>query len=236
MSIKNVKVIQTNGTIQNVSDVVATVSPRSRRRLSRTQSCYEMTTAMHDSASSGNGTVALQLLGMTGRLPVVDFHSKHALSGPALKEMDANFVAAAPDRCDDRCSNKGWCSAHGFCVCFFGFKGRSCGEVDDAVYCSNSCSAHGVCMSGFCQCDKGFFGTDCSLTKADDGTTLTSYAPPGWLTGHMPRRHTARVVRLKPPSVWLNGPSVARCPVSAAFPCHSELVGWRNGARRWAGL
>jgi hypothetical protein len=149
---------------------------------SRTQSCYEMTTAMHDSAYSaysGNGTVALQLLGMTGHLPVVDFHGKRALSGPTLNEMDANFVAAAPERCEDRCNNKGWCSVHGFCVCFFGFKGRTCGEVDNAVYCSNSCSSHGVCMSGFCQCDKGFFGTDCSLTKADDGTTLTSYAPGG---------------------------------------------------------
>ena len=106
---------------------------------------------------------------------MIDFHSKHALNAAMMREMDASFLPAAPGRCEDRCSSKGWCSTYGFCVCFFGFKGRTCGEVDDAVFCSNSCSSRGVCMSGFCQCDKGFFGTDCSLTKADDGTTLTSY-------------------------------------------------------------
>uniref|UniRef100_A0A1J3DH65 Putative glucuronoxylan glucuronosyltransferase F8H n=1 Tax=Noccaea caerulescens TaxID=107243 RepID=A0A1J3DH65_NOCCA len=54
--------------------------------------------------------------------------------------------------------------------------GRFC-EVPVQCTCVNQCSRHGKCRGGFCQCDKGWFGTDCSVPS----TLSTVGEWPQWL-------------------------------------------------------
>jgi len=49
------------------------------------------------------------------------------------------------------------------CVCVDGAYGRAC-ELGCENDCFNSCSGHGTCVHGWCRCDPGWFGTDCSDT------------------------------------------------------------------------
>ncbi|XP_047315383.1 uncharacterized protein LOC124919231 [Impatiens glandulifera] len=49
------------------------------------------------------------------------------------------------------------------CDCKYdGLWGRFC-EIPVLSVCLNQCSGHGHCRGGFCQCDGGWFGTDCSI-------------------------------------------------------------------------
>ncbi|XP_050227450.1 uncharacterized protein LOC126677057 [Mercurialis annua] len=49
------------------------------------------------------------------------------------------------------------------CDCKYdGLFGRFC-EVPVQSICINQCSGHGYCRGGFCQCDNGWYGTDCSI-------------------------------------------------------------------------
>ncbi|CAN4099793.1 unnamed protein product [Withania somnifera] len=72
-------------------------------------------------------------------------------------------------------SERGWCNvdpAEAYaskvvfkeeCDCKYdGLWGRFC-EVPVLSTCINQCSGHGVCRGGFCQCDSGWFGADCSV-------------------------------------------------------------------------
>ncbi|PQP99077.1 uncharacterized protein Pyn_37799 [Prunus yedoensis var. nudiflora] len=72
-------------------------------------------------------------------------------------------------------SKPGWCNvdpaevyAHKVqfkeeCDCKYDcFWGRFC-EVPVLCTCINQCSGHGHCRGGFCQCDNGWYGIDCSI-------------------------------------------------------------------------
>ncbi|KAL5124373.1 putative glucuronoxylan glucuronosyltransferase F8H [Glycine soja] len=49
------------------------------------------------------------------------------------------------------------------CDCKYdGLAGRLC-EVPVESVCINQCSGHGHCRGGFCQCDNGWYGVDCSM-------------------------------------------------------------------------
>jgi len=88
------------------------------------------------------------------------------------------------------CSNKGKCDrTTGECQCFDGYDGVSCQRASCPGY-PNSCSGHGVCktirqlaaadysnvyelwdkdVTMGCECDKGYFGADCSQRKCKYG-------------------------------------------------------------------
>ncbi|XP_052175852.1 uncharacterized protein LOC127790391 isoform X2 [Diospyros lotus] len=52
------------------------------------------------------------------------------------------------------------------CDCKYdGLFGQFC-EVPVSSTCINQCSGHGHCRGGFCQCDHGWFGVDCSVPSA----------------------------------------------------------------------
>ncbi|XP_059646319.1 uncharacterized protein LOC132292199 isoform X1 [Cornus florida] len=86
-------------------------------------------------------------------------------------------------------SKPGWCNvdpveAYAFkvkfkkeCDCKYdGLWGRFC-EVPVQCTCINQCSGRGHCRGGFCQCDNGWYGTDCSIPSV-----LSSIREwPGWL-------------------------------------------------------
>eukprot|EP00798_Chlamydomonas_sp_ICE-L_P023547 gene23547-9071_t len=70
---------------------------------------------------------------------------------------------------DDLFGPKGWCEAEAptfLCPCVIdGLAGRMCEEQIEH-FCVNQCSGHGVCNLGFCVCDPGWYGHDCSLKRA----------------------------------------------------------------------
>lgn len=72
-------------------------------------------------------------------------------------------------------SKPGWCNVDPIeaysskvkfkeeCDCKYdGLWGRFC-EVHVLCTCINQCSGHGYCRGGFCQCDNGWYGADCSI-------------------------------------------------------------------------
>ncbi|KAL5708110.1 adenylosuccinate synthase [Ranunculus cassubicifolius] len=87
--------------------------------------------------------------------------------------------------------------------------GRFC-EIPVECSCLNQCSGHGHCRSGFCQCDSGWYGTDCSVPSV-----LSSIQGwPQWLrpsTVHVPENtHLAKdqvniapVVEKKRPLIYV---------------------------------
>ncbi|KAK3254811.1 hypothetical protein CYMTET_35982, partial [Cymbomonas tetramitiformis] len=62
------------------------------------------------------------------------------------------------------------------CICTMGFKGDNC-ELDDWTMCMGGCGGRGKCKRGFCHCDPGFFGIDCSLRLRDDGSNVSEHVP-----------------------------------------------------------
>ena len=70
-----------------------------------------------------------------------------------------------------------WCEASApsvatkRCPCLYdGLHGDLCEKRHEA-FCLNQCSGHGQCdeNGGFCHCDEGYFGVDCSMTTGADG-------------------------------------------------------------------
>ena len=87
--------------------------------------------------------------------------------------------------CPGRCSDRGTCF-NGRCKCMVGFYGLSCelsypniprvaSGISKAFLfeghaqefgCINHCGFRGVCENGFCHCESGFWGIDCTRSKA----------------------------------------------------------------------
>lgn len=63
------------------------------------------------------------------------------------------------------------------CDCKFDCSlGRFC-EIPVSCTCINQCSGHGHCMGGFCQCNEGWYGVDCSVPSVQ--TSVREW--PQWL-------------------------------------------------------
>ncbi|KAL6596347.1 hypothetical protein ACP70R_047711 [Stipagrostis hirtigluma subsp. patula] len=90
-------------------------------------------------------------------------------------------------------SKQGWCNVvpedaysskvkfkYG-CDCKYdGLWGQFC-ETRVECSCVNQCSGHGHCRGGFCQCDSGYFGIDCSIPSVYS----LAYGWPSWLQPSM---------------------------------------------------
>ena len=128
--------------------------------------CYVM-----DTANSTTMKWVRQQHGMRGLEANLEYF------GVALKMADAESAAK--------------CSGHGVfappmprsgpplashspkCICYPGWTGASCersSAMIDTGFCLNSCSNRGKCFRNWCQCDKGFYGIDCSLGSAPSGS------------------------------------------------------------------
>ncbi|CAL0311578.1 unnamed protein product [Lupinus luteus] len=56
------------------------------------------------------------------------------------------------------------------CECNYdGYEGQFC-EIPVVSVCINQCSGHGHCRGGFCQCEDGWYGVDCSVPSAISST------------------------------------------------------------------
>ncbi|ONH95379.1 hypothetical protein PRUPE_7G067200 [Prunus persica] len=119
-------------------------------------------------------------------------------------------------------SKPGWCNvdpaevyAHKVqfkeeCDCKYDcFWGRFC-EVPVLCTCINQCSGHGHCRGGFCQCDNGWYGIDCSIPSV----TSSVREWPQWLrpaqvdvpdSSHLPGKvvNLNAVVKKKRPLIYV---------------------------------
>ncbi|KAL8133449.1 uncharacterized protein LOC141712540 isoform X1 [Apium graveolens] len=93
-----------------------------------------------------------------------------ALTNWSRADLDNIFTTNA--------SKPGWCNVDPVevynhkmkfktdCDCKYdGLWGAFC-EVPVSCTCINQCSGHGYCRGGFCQCDQGWYGADCSIPSA----------------------------------------------------------------------
>ena len=108
---------------------------------------------------------------------------------PQMEDSDLNVLTNSAHYYME-CSNKGTCDRKtGECSCYDGYDGVACNRASCPGY-PNSCSGHGVCKSikqlayndywnvyklwdkdvtMGCECDKGYFGADCSLRSCKVG-------------------------------------------------------------------
>ena len=112
-----------------------------------------------------------------------------------LKPFDAVYGAgtdtpAIPDRRGwptlDKAKKAGWCEAkHGETRqlamncngCYEGRAGRFC-EIPKRSFCLRDCTGHGTCDSGFCWCNQGWHGVDCSERISSTAAASTSTPAP----------------------------------------------------------
>ena len=98
-----------------------------------------------------------------------------------------------------------WCEAsdpNGYvdhkCPCLYdGYHGELC-EKRHEPFCLNQCSGHGICDpkgGGYCRCDDGYFGIDCSMTTGgEDGNQVQLHSKHAAVLS--PRRPTIYVYEL----------------------------------------
>jgi len=125
--------------------------------------------------------------------PVIDNSFQYAYGTteqfPHMEDTDLNVLTNTAHYYME-CSNKGTCDRKtGECVCYDGYDGVACQRASCPGF-PNSCSGHGVCktikqlaladndnvyklwdkdVTMGCECDKGFFGPDCSLRECKSG-------------------------------------------------------------------
>ncbi|KAF7055411.1 hypothetical protein CFC21_062940 [Triticum aestivum] len=100
-----------------------------------------------------------------------------------------DWTTPDPDVFTTNSSKLGWCNVDPEdaysskvkfkeeCHCKYdGLWGQFC-ETHVECICINQCSGHGHCRGGFCQCDSGYFGIDCSIPSAYS----VAYEWPSWL-------------------------------------------------------
>jgi hypothetical protein len=63
------------------------------------------------------------------------------------------------------------------CSCYDGKEGPLC-NVPTEAYCLNHCSNRGLCNHGFCECEPGFFGVDCSMEARPEPKVRACVPPP----------------------------------------------------------
>jgi hypothetical protein len=87
------------------------------------------------------------------------------------------------------------------------------------MYCPNQCAGRGVCVYGFCKCEKGWHGTDCSVPTIAKLKDVTETPP------EKGEWHTGAVQGL------------AVLPRCAAVPCrHSDGVQSSVLRAQWPGF
>ena len=71
------------------------------------------------------------------------------------------------------------------CNCHEGTDGALC-ETPVLMACLNQCNARGVCHHGFCRCDEGWYGVDCSLHRGSAQPMRVPERPPTQQEGAPP--------------------------------------------------
>ncbi|KAJ9526350.1 hypothetical protein QJQ45_009826 [Haematococcus lacustris] len=97
----------------------------------------------------------------------------------------------------------GWCVAEqpvATCPCIIdGLAGHTCEDTVE-MFCINQCSGHGECNLGFCKCDPGWYGHDCSRKVAGQALEPSRIPQRRWLQG----------VAVEPPAAQEPPPAATR--------------------------
>ncbi|KAI8471154.1 MAG: exostosin family-domain-containing protein [Monoraphidium minutum] len=120
-------------------------------------------------AGGGNGS------GDQGQPP-----GRRRISRQEALQLDGGVVAQPLSQCPGNCSLRGQCVSRGGearCACWRGYDGAAC-EFEHDSFCLNGCQGRGACAGGFCHCKPGYWGADCSRSRAfpPDGFTLQTAA------------------------------------------------------------
>jgi len=96
----------------------------------------------------------------------------HPRAGQVAEPDDGSDSLQPLEACPASCSLAGLCvksagAGAARCDCFDGFEGAGCHVRLLETLCVNQCSGNGRCKDGWCHCQAGWFGADCSLVYAD---------------------------------------------------------------------
>ncbi|KAK3283854.1 hypothetical protein CYMTET_8466, partial [Cymbomonas tetramitiformis] len=122
---------------------------------------------------------------------------------PILNTSNEALKALPLSQCPQHCSLHGWCHQNRRCTCFAGWEGVACDKWNSRP-CLSDCSGKGVCHNGFCQCQEGFWGTDCSISWGPDNKTPVLWGRND--TTKASRRPFIYIYELPPQfDTWYNG-------------------------------
>lgn len=80
------------------------------------------------------------------------------------------MAATAADRCPNKCSGRGMCSARtGRCKCEHPYFGKDCSKTCPGTFGNIECWAQGECSPTLqkCKCHSEFLGDDCTVALGD---------------------------------------------------------------------
>merc|ERR1711990_1234096 len=93
-----------------------------------------------------------------GQPMAISTHSDDRPSHAAGNELTAD-TGPVQNNCKNPCVNGKQDIVTCKCSCNYGFDGGAC---DVKSVCTNDCNGRGRCEMGFCRCNEGFCGQDCS--------------------------------------------------------------------------
>ncbi len=120
------------------------------------------------------------------------------------------------------------------CGCNEGWKGRLC-EVPVLQACLNQCNARGVCRYGACECDRGWYGVDCSLSSGAVSLAMPGpRRPPPTLEADLARRPKAAAEWQPhpPPEAAAASAAPAERPRGSGGACDRRAARVDRGGRR----
>eukprot|EP00878_Enallax_costatus_P016506 GHUV01017315.1.p1 GENE.GHUV01017315.1~~GHUV01017315.1.p1 ORF type:complete len:576 (+),score=57.68 GHUV01017315.1:463-2190(+) len=107
--------------------------------------------------------------GLRDDLPRKRLKYTNATYVQALNPGGTNFFALPLSQCPGGCLGRGQCiktwTVGPKCLCWQGYTGSNCEQVHKPS-CVNMCMNRGICRGGFCHCKPGWWGKDCSRSKA----------------------------------------------------------------------
>eukprot|EP00850_Spirogloea_muscicola_P011004 SM000066S20479 [mRNA] locus=s66:617960:624215:- [translate_table: standard] len=73
------------------------------------------------------------------------------------------------------------------CACTYDGQGGAFCERVQQSFCLNQCSGNGFCNHGYCHCEEGWYGVDCSLPMSNPPKAVAPFIPPWLIASSSPK-------------------------------------------------